>query len=334
MKNILKVSISYSWDSEEHKKWVRILANYLIEYAGMDVTLDQYDLAVGKNMTYFMETAIEKADKVLMILTPNYKEKADGRVSGVGYEHSIISSNLFELQKDNNKFKPILRAGNLKESVPVFIKSLLYHDMTKDDRFESDVFNLVKMLNDEPLISKPKIGSKLNLQLNIDPVLEQASHLIKDIDIANKRINYTQSWEAGSKAVSELQILFKNIQDKSAEYKTQINLNVKSYYKEERCIINMLGLCLNIFYRPSQSYDFEKNELIISIWDKPLSMDNSYNYAPWEQPKELGVIIFKPIINDNLDVVWVNNNNKLFTHELNGYCYSTLFDFVRKKLIK
>ena len=37
------VFISYSWDDEFHKGWVRELADKLIEN-GIDVYLDQYDL--------------------------------------------------------------------------------------------------------------------------------------------------------------------------------------------------------------------------------------------------------------------------------------------------
>jgi hypothetical protein len=75
MENELTVFISYSWDSKDHKDWVRKLADYLIDN-GVNVILDQYDLAAGKILTYFMESAVEKADKVIIILTPGYKLKS------------------------------------------------------------------------------------------------------------------------------------------------------------------------------------------------------------------------------------------------------------------
>ena len=42
------VFISYSWDSEDHKDWVRELADCLASN-GIDITLDQYDLQIGQD---------------------------------------------------------------------------------------------------------------------------------------------------------------------------------------------------------------------------------------------------------------------------------------------
>ena len=66
-----KAFISYSWDNDSHKDWVLNLANELMKN-GVDVFLDQYDLSLGMEMTHFMEKAVT-ADRILAILTPNYK---------------------------------------------------------------------------------------------------------------------------------------------------------------------------------------------------------------------------------------------------------------------
>lgn len=84
------VFIHYSWDNESHKKWTLFLADRLIA-DGIEVIFDRYDLKLGSNNNYFMEK-IETADKVLLIMTPDYKIKADNRTSGIGYEYQIISS--------------------------------------------------------------------------------------------------------------------------------------------------------------------------------------------------------------------------------------------------
>lgn len=77
-----KVFISYSWDSDEHKTWVLNLANTLVAN-GVDVTLDQYELQLGRNLTHFMERAVQDADKVILIMTKNFKLKAEDRKGGV-----------------------------------------------------------------------------------------------------------------------------------------------------------------------------------------------------------------------------------------------------------
>ena len=116
------VFISYSWDNTEHQEWVLQLAKDLMTKFGIDVILDQFELSAGKDLTYFMESAIEKADKVLVILTPKYKVKAENRESGVGYETSMITQELFESPISKVKFIPVLRVGKQAEILTEIFK--------------------------------------------------------------------------------------------------------------------------------------------------------------------------------------------------------------------
>ncbi|MFT6338479.1 MAG: hypothetical protein ACI86M_003531 [Saprospiraceae bacterium] len=92
---VATVFISYSWDSDEHKEWVFGLANKLVD-EGVNVLLDRYDLRPGKSLPHFVETSIKNADRILVIFTPNYKLKAEKRAGGVGYEYSILNSELYK----------------------------------------------------------------------------------------------------------------------------------------------------------------------------------------------------------------------------------------------
>jgi hypothetical protein len=47
--------ISYAYDSPEHKRWMRQLADELISRYGVPVLLDQYELEVGHELTYLYE---------------------------------------------------------------------------------------------------------------------------------------------------------------------------------------------------------------------------------------------------------------------------------------
>ena len=69
-----KVFISYSWEDDEHKNWVRSLTDKLLEN-GIDATLDQYDLSLGDRLPQFMEQSVTNADYVLIICTPTYKKR-------------------------------------------------------------------------------------------------------------------------------------------------------------------------------------------------------------------------------------------------------------------
>ena len=155
----MTVFISYSWDDEEHKKWILDLANKLTTDGGIYVRLDRYDLKTGNEMTHFMEKSVNLSDKVILIMTPNYKDKADNRRGGVGYEYSMITQNLYE-NLDNEKFIPVLRKGSYDESAPHFLKSFISHDMTIDTSFENDFKNLLRIIYDEPELVRPKLGTR------------------------------------------------------------------------------------------------------------------------------------------------------------------------------
>jgi hypothetical protein len=77
-----RVFISYSWESEDHKKWVRYLAERLYA-AGIEARLDQWFVQPGESFTAFMEQEVEAADFVLIVCTPSYARKSNKRQGGV-----------------------------------------------------------------------------------------------------------------------------------------------------------------------------------------------------------------------------------------------------------
>ncbi len=154
-----RVFISYSWDNEVHKKWVLNLANRL-SADGIDVILDRYYLNPGKSLPHFVESSIDLANRIIIIFTPNYKLKADKRAGGVGYEYSIMNAELYENQTANEKVIPILRAGNVNESVPTFMQQFILIDIREDNNFESSYLELIREIYNEPAITKPKLGVK------------------------------------------------------------------------------------------------------------------------------------------------------------------------------
>ena len=159
---IPKVFISYSWDNEPHKQWVLSLAT-LLRSKGIEVVLDVWELKPGKDKDFFMENSVRISDKVLLILTPNYKVKAENRKGGVGNEISMIRAEKFNYQ-ETEKFIPIVRLGDRRDCTPLFIKSLIDIDMSIDDNFEKSFEELLRTIYDEPKHKKPHIGEKPNFK--------------------------------------------------------------------------------------------------------------------------------------------------------------------------
>ncbi len=154
--NAPKVFISYSHDSQTHKKWVLDFATRL-RYSGIDATIDLWDLKPGDDLPYFMEQNLQNSDFVLMICTDRYVEKANSGVGGVGYEKMIITSELLS-NIDNNKVIPIMRQ-NGTHNAPVFLKSKMFVDFSISDDFEVNFDNLIRTLLGSPLYEKPEVGN-------------------------------------------------------------------------------------------------------------------------------------------------------------------------------
>jgi hypothetical protein len=121
------VFISYSWDDDAHKGWVRDLATRL-RANGVDVKLDQWETAPGDRLPAFMERAIRDNTYVLIICTPRYKARSEKREGGVGYEGDIMTAEVLTTG-NQRKFIPILRRGTWAEAAPSWLLGKYYIDL-------------------------------------------------------------------------------------------------------------------------------------------------------------------------------------------------------------
>jgi hypothetical protein len=161
--------ISYSWDDDEHKTWVRDLATNLRK-DGVDVTLDQWHVQPGDQLPSFMERAIRESDFVLIVCTPKYKIKSDKRSEGgggVAYEGDVIQGEVFA-RHNHRKFIPILRRGSWIESSPAQLLGKAYISLQQEETFQSNYRLLLRTLHGiaEPI---PELGSRPELSFAPSP---------------------------------------------------------------------------------------------------------------------------------------------------------------------
>lgn len=152
------VFISYSWDNKEHEEWVVKLATKLQTEYGIIVILDKWELKLGKLLPNFMENAISNSQRVICIMTPNYKKKTEKLEGGVGVEYSIISA---EIQKNvkTEKFIPLLREGTNKD-IPSFLSGRDYIDMHSGVNIDEAIKDLARDIWNVPKYKKPELGPK------------------------------------------------------------------------------------------------------------------------------------------------------------------------------
>jgi TIR domain len=138
------VFISYAWENDV-KRWVQGFASRL-RADGVDARIDQWEIALGDQLTEYMESSIRENDFVPIICTPLYKLKSDSRQGGVGYEGHIITGEVYA-NANHRKFIPVLGKGDWVNSAPSFLKSKLYSDLTESSCFEENYHKLLNTLN-------------------------------------------------------------------------------------------------------------------------------------------------------------------------------------------
>lgn len=151
-----RVFISYSHDSQEHKDWVLTLATRLLAN-GVDVVLDQWDLALGSDLPQFMEAGLTSVQRVLAICSDPYVTKANKGVGGVGYEKMILTASLMRSISDD-KVIPVIR-NNLTDATPTFLASKLYIDFRDDSKYESKYAELIRDIHGQKIKPRPPLGS-------------------------------------------------------------------------------------------------------------------------------------------------------------------------------
>lgn len=197
-----KAFISYSHDTQEHKKWVLELATRL-RNNGIDAILDQFELQPGSDIPHFMETNLASADKILMICTDKYVDKANKGQGGVGYEKMIVTSNLLK-NIDETKIIPLIRQTGTTD-VPTFLKSKLYLNFSKPDDFEFSYDELVRTIHNSPLFKKPPVGNSPFIPIGKEK-LEGDTKLLDALLAAMLRQQGTGTYARSNELIKELKI--------------------------------------------------------------------------------------------------------------------------------
>lgn len=188
---IPKAFVSYSHDSQEHKKWVLDFATRL-RNNGVDAVLDQWDLKPGDDLPAFMERGLITADRVLMVCTDKYVEKANVGAGGVGYEKMIVTADLLK-RIDSNKVIPLIRQSGT-HNVPSFLRSKLFLDFSRPDQFEFSFDELIRALHGAPLFEKPAIANNPFTPVSATPANRVGDGVLEIMRIVVK-VFESQSWD-------------------------------------------------------------------------------------------------------------------------------------------
>jgi hypothetical protein len=160
----INVFVTYAWENEEHNEKVVSFVDFLRKKgynASMDKLKTQEETAT--NLNRMMVSGLQDADKIIVILSPKYKEKADAFQGGVGTEFQII---LEEIKTKANKFIFVTFGNESFNSItPTGILGREVLDLKKDqDENEFNVLysklqskNIIQFSPVEELIEEIKV---------------------------------------------------------------------------------------------------------------------------------------------------------------------------------
>ncbi|MBM7824698.1 hypothetical protein JOD55_000525 [Arcanobacterium pluranimalium] len=175
-----RVFLSYS-QSAESQRFVHFLADKL-ENDGVNVRWDQKVLQLGDRLPHFMDDEITNAQYVLIICSPDYKQKADNRAKGVGYESNIISAELYA-KNNERKFIPILLDGTFESSMPTFLAGKMGVDMRPDSDIERGYNDLITTLKKKKAQRKKSINRDQPSGLTTPPESRKPETPLLDQDV-------------------------------------------------------------------------------------------------------------------------------------------------------
>lgn len=172
----VRVFISYAWEDEGYRDWVKRLATTLRMH-GVNARLDAWDLGRGQSLPAFMNAEIRLADHVLVLGSPQYRLKVHAleeqtATTGAGWEAMLLTSEIFNGHSD--KVVVALTRGTRAESLPDFLRTQLIYDLTPPDEPKEYRDLLADLLGQRP--KAPPLGDQPRLQpVEFTPLFETPS---------------------------------------------------------------------------------------------------------------------------------------------------------------
>jgi len=121
-KQSVRVFISHTSKTVQTIEWVKSLALYLLDQ-GIQARLDKFHLRRGMDLPQWMCNELALANKVVVVCDEAYKQKADGRLGGVGWETMIIQGDIANLPHDSTKYQDVVRASDIAKGLPLYLKT-------------------------------------------------------------------------------------------------------------------------------------------------------------------------------------------------------------------
>ena len=225
-KNQVKIFISYAWESEIHNDKVISFCDSLRKDYGyiaeMDRLLSQQQSSI--HFSEMMHKGIANNDKVIIVLSPKYKKKAEAFLGGVGEEYRLI---ITEISTNPNKYILVSFDGINDELIPLGLKGRKIIDFSNS---YSETWNqLIATIQNEPEIefsevSKKRVSVNKRAIRSFEEILKEKNFQEKPNDevfFDDRQIIFTESNEEIIKATN----IFQFVCHYKSEYVLKYNIS-------------------------------------------------------------------------------------------------------------
>ena len=169
--DVVRVFVSYSHDSLDHKRRTLALAERLRD-EGIDCDIDQFHEAPPEGWLRWMESQVRQSDYVLVVCTAVYHRRVTGRErEGIGlgavWEAGLITQELYESGGRNERFIPVVFNLDDVREIPPFLRQTTYYNVEDPPEYES----LYRRLTAQPRVVKRPLGQRRRLDVDPPPEL-------------------------------------------------------------------------------------------------------------------------------------------------------------------
>ena len=168
--DMIKLFISYKWDTKEKNNWVERLYSDL-RLLGFDARLDKYEVGPGDSFSAYMTKNIKEVDYVIFIITNGSKTAVESGKGALAFEMQLSNARKLA-SKDHFSIIPILREG---DESPTYLSDHRYLDFRKNSKYRDSLKYLTDWLNKDVQI--PRIGYDSNDPKDIIKALRLSGEL-------------------------------------------------------------------------------------------------------------------------------------------------------------
>ncbi len=150
LKRSKKVFVTYAWEDDSHNSKIVSFVNFL-RNSGFDASMDrkQSQEESSLNFNKMMLNGIQNSDKVIIVLSEKYRERANKFEGGVGDEYSLIFE---DIKQSSNKYILVSFGKSSREKItPTGFMGREILDLKKDQD-ENEFNSLFAKIKEENIV--------------------------------------------------------------------------------------------------------------------------------------------------------------------------------------